>query len=183
MLTGLAIATRTGGIITHVYLFVAMVFCAVELTAVRGALPLRYVSEMGMRYGTVVIIGWLVAIVLWPWLQIGNPLEQFKTALLHFSAIPMSFEFPHWGELIRTDALPWSYIPGQLLARLPEGFLLLLAVALIYAIATTASVASDLRSAWRIDRLAGRTRRGAGYCTAARASRPMPGRGPAARSS
>ena len=153
LLTGLAIATRTGGIITHVYLFVAMVFCAVELAAVRGALPLRYLPEMGMRYGAVVIIAWLVAIALWPWLQIGNPLEQFKTALLHFSAIPMSFEFPHWGELIRTDALPWSYIPGQLLARLPEGFLLLLAVALIYAIATTASVASDLRSAWRIDRL------------------------------
>ena len=153
VLTGLAIATRTGGIITHAYLFAAMVLCAVELAALRGGLSLRYLSEMGMRYGAVVIIAWLVAIALWPWLQIGNPLQQFKTALLHFSAIPMSFEFPHWGERIRTDALPWSYIPGQLLARLPEGFLLLLVVAMVQAIAATAYIAGDVRSAWRIDRL------------------------------
>ena len=29
-----------------------------------------------------------------------------------------------------TDALPWHYIPGQFLARLPEGFLLLLGIGL-----------------------------------------------------
>ncbi len=154
LLTGLAIATRTGGIITHAYLFAAMALCAVELAALRGGLNLRYLSEMGMRYGAVVIIAWLVAIALWPWLQSDNPLQQFKTALQHFATIPMSFEFSHWGERIRTYALPWSYIPGQLLARLPEGFLLLLAVAMIYAIAATACITGDFLSAWRIDRLA-----------------------------
>ena len=47
----------------------------------------------------------------------------------------MTYEFSHWGERIWTSELPASYIPGQLLARLPGAFLLLLAVACIYALA------------------------------------------------
>src|SRR5256885_11521888 len=72
------------------------------------------------------------AFALWPWLQIGNPFAQFKIALVHFATIPMSFEFPHWGGQVSTSALPVSYIPAQLLARLPEAFLVLLAVAFIH---------------------------------------------------
>jgi hypothetical protein len=34
--TGLAIGTRTGGIITHCYLICAMVLCAVEALALSG---------------------------------------------------------------------------------------------------------------------------------------------------
>jgi len=33
--------------------------------------------------------------------------------------------------MVSTNALPWSYIPGQLLARLPEGFLALLAIGFV----------------------------------------------------
>ena len=36
VLTGLAIATRTGGIITHAYLLGAMLLCATEFFAVNG---------------------------------------------------------------------------------------------------------------------------------------------------
>jgi hypothetical protein len=43
----------------------------------------------------------------------------------------MVYEFPHWGTPTSTQALPRSYVPGQLLARLPEGFLLLLAAAAV----------------------------------------------------
>jgi hypothetical protein len=81
--------------------------------------------QIAVRYGAVLSIAWITAIALWPWLQIGNPWQQFKIALVHFATIPMSYEFPHWGERIRTDALPFSYVPAQLLARLPEAFLLL----------------------------------------------------------
>jgi hypothetical protein len=37
-----------------------------------------------------------------------------------------SFEFQNWGRRTFTDNVPAWYIPGQLLARLPEGFLALL---------------------------------------------------------
>src|SRR5262249_47867456 len=43
------------------------------------------------------------------------------------------FGFADWGGEVQTDALPWSYIPGQWLARLPVGFLCLLALALVFA--------------------------------------------------
>ena len=153
LLTGLAIATRTGGIITHAYLFAAMALCVLEFWTRQRALPLRYLFAMAARYGTVVIIAWLTAIALWPWLQIGNPLEQFKTALVHFANIPVSFEFSHWGERVWTDALPRSYILGQLLARLPEGLLFLLVCALaagiVSAIASLREVAAQSRRDWR----------------------------------
>jgi hypothetical protein len=42
--------------------------------------------------------------------------------------------FPHWGETLSTNALPWSYLPAQWLARLPEAFLVLLAFALVSAL-------------------------------------------------
>ena len=45
--------------------------------------------------------------------------------------IPTEFEFDHWGRRLLTTALPWSYIPEQWLARLPVGFLALLAAAVL----------------------------------------------------
>ena len=76
-----------------------------------------------------------MAIALWPWLQIGNPFLQFKIALVHFATLPLDFEFHHWGEKLWTNALPWSYIPQQWLARLPVAFLGLLALAAFFAFA------------------------------------------------
>jgi hypothetical protein len=152
LLTGLAIGTRTGGIITHAYLLGAMVLCALEFFADGGRLTLRYLSQLGARFAAVVAVAWLTAIALWPWLQVGNPFQQFKIALMHFATIPMAFKFPHWGEQIWTNALPQSYIPGQLLARLPEAFLFLLAVALVGAISAVAIFARDTAATWRLDR-------------------------------
>ena len=100
LLTGLAIATRTGGIITHAYLFGAMVLCVAEFLARHGRLTLPYVMQMGARYAAVVVLAWITAIALWPWLQIGNPWQQFKVALMHFTNIPMAYEFSYWGERI-----------------------------------------------------------------------------------
>jgi hypothetical protein len=141
--TGLAIATRTGGIITHAYLLAALLFCAIEVLATQRRLSVRYLLRIGARYGAVVAVAWLTAIALWPWLQIGNPLQQFKIALAHFAAIPMTYEFSHWGERIWTSELPASYIPAQLLARLPEAFLLLLAIGFVYGIAATILLARE----------------------------------------
>jgi hypothetical protein len=155
LLTGLAIGTRTGGIITHAYLLGAMILCAVEFFGSHGRLTLRYLMQLGARTGAVVVIAWLTAIALWPWLQIGNPFQQFKIALVHFATIPMQFEFPHWGERVLTNALPQSYIPAQLLARLPEAFLVLLAIAFGYAILAAVIFTRETAAKMRLDRHAG----------------------------
>jgi hypothetical protein len=147
LLTGLAIATRTGGIITHAYLLAGLLLCAVEFFAAHGRLTLPYLVRIGARYAVAVVVAWMTAVALWPWLQIGNPFRQFKIALTHFATIPMTYEFSHWGERIWTSELPASYIPGQLLARLPEAFLLLLVVACGYAVA--AGVALARGAGWR----------------------------------
>jgi hypothetical protein len=149
LLTGLALGTRTGGIITHAYLLGALVLCAFE-AAGHGRLTPRYLAQLSARFAAVVVLAWLTAIAIWPWLQIGNPLAQFKIALVHFATIPMSFEFSHWGERIMTNALPWSYIPAQLLVRLPEAFLLLLAVAGVGAIVVATRLLRDTAGEWRL---------------------------------
>ena len=51
--------------------------------------------------------------------------------------------------------LPRSYIPDQLLARLPEAFLFLLAVAFVYAISASVVLAAGNATTWRDDRSAG----------------------------
>jgi hypothetical protein len=155
LLTGLAVATRTGGIITHAYLLGALALCAAEFYAERGRLTLPYQLQLAARYGAVLAVAWIVAIALWPWLQIGNPFAQFKIALLHFATIPMSYDFLHWGERIMTDALPRTYIPGQLMARLPDGFLLLLVAALVHAIAATVILGREAAAKYRVDHGAG----------------------------
>jgi hypothetical protein len=155
LLTGLAIATRTGGIITHAYLLGAMILCVGEFWVRNARVTPRYIMQITMRYAAVVVIAWVVAIALWPWLQTGNPWAQFKVALVHFATIPMSYEFPSWGQRLWTDALPWSYIPDQLLARLPGAFLFLLAVAFISAMVGAADLVRQIATAWRDDRIAG----------------------------
>jgi hypothetical protein len=57
VLTGLAIATRTGGIITHAYLLGAMLLCATESFAVNGRMTARYLVQIVMRCAAVVGIG------------------------------------------------------------------------------------------------------------------------------
>jgi hypothetical protein len=136
LLTGLAIATRSSGLITHVYLIGAMSLCAVEAVLRSGRSAVRDLVRIGVRTLSAIVIAWLTAIALWPWLQVGNPITQFAEAFLYFANHPSSWEFPHWGEMVRTTALPWSYVPAQLLVRLPEGFLLLLCVAVLSGIAS-----------------------------------------------
>jgi len=134
VLTGLAIATRAGGIITHAYLVGAMTLCAVEATVQHGRAASRRLVAIGGRTVIAIGIAWLTAIALWPWLQIGNPVRHFWMAFAHFANVPTSFEFQSWGRELTTDDLPWTYIPGQLAARLPIVFLLLLVAAAVLGI-------------------------------------------------
>ncbi|HEY2227326.1 MAG TPA: hypothetical protein VGI22_06200 [Xanthobacteraceae bacterium] len=135
ILTGLAIATRSSGLITQVYLLAASGLCGIEALARPGGAVRSDLARIGARAVGALAIGWMVAFALWPWLQIGNPLTQFKLAFLLFANHPNSFEFPFWGQRVWTTALPWTYVPGQLLARLPEAFLLLLLAGILFGLA------------------------------------------------
>jgi hypothetical protein len=135
LLTGLAMATRSSGIITHLYLVGAMVLCATEAVLASGGSARRAVAQIAVRTVSVIVIAWVAAIALWPWLQIGNPLTQFKEAFVYFANHPNSFNLTHWGRQVPTTDLPWSYIPAELAVRLPEGFLLLLVLGLGFGVA------------------------------------------------
>jgi hypothetical protein len=153
-LSGLAIATRTGGIITQAYLLGALILCAAEVVASGNRLTRRYLLELSARFAGALVIAWITAVALWPWLQTGNPFENFKIALVHFANIPGSFEFTHWGKQISTSALPPSYIAAQLLVRLPEAFLALLAVACVHAVAAAGRLARDAVAKAHVERAA-----------------------------
>jgi len=155
LLTGLAMSTRTGGIISHAYLLGAMSLCALELVARRGRTDTRSLLQIGLRTLSAIAIAWATAIAIWPWLQIGNPLRQFWTAFVHFANIPMTFTFQHWGEELTTSELPRSYIPEQFLARLPEAFLVLLVVGFVLALATALVFVRATLTRWRRDGIAG----------------------------
>lgn len=137
--TGLAIATRTGGVITHAYLVGGMSLCALEALLRHGRAGYGQLRRIALHLLLVILIAWLTAIALWPWLQIGNPLTQFLEAYRHFATLDTSFDFQNWGRRTFTDNVPAWYIPGQLLARLPEGFLVLLLLGMAVWISAAAS--------------------------------------------
>jgi hypothetical protein len=131
LFTGLAMATRTGGVITHAYLLGAIGLCALEALIRYGHKASKSLLQIAGRTLAAIVLAWITTIALWPWLQIGNPIRQFAIAHAYFMHSTLSFDFPSWGRMVRTDALPWTYVPEQLLARLPEVFLLLLALAIV----------------------------------------------------
>src|SRR5215475_3420491 len=83
LLTGLAIATRSLGLITHVYLAGAMILCALEALMRDGRAATGPLLRIGTRTISAMLIAWITAVALWPWLQIGNPIAQFKEAFLY----------------------------------------------------------------------------------------------------
>src|SRR5207253_371362 len=135
LLIGLALGTRIGGVILLLYLLAALTLCGLELIVRREKLRMAALRQIALRFMAATAIASLTAYAIWPWLQIGNPLTQFKTAYLHFARLPMLIRFQSWGRELSADALPWHYIPEQLLARLPELFILLLAVAIVASMA------------------------------------------------
>ncbi len=144
-LTGLAIATRSSGFITQTYLLGAMSLCALEALLQPVTAPSRDMLRIAARTAAALAIGWVVAFVLWPWLQIGNPLGQFKAAFLYFANHPNAFDMQMWGRTVVTTGLPWSYIPEQLTARLPEAFLLFLALGILFTVVDLLGFVTSLR--------------------------------------
>ncbi|HWM49669.1 MAG TPA: hypothetical protein VNR11_22435 [Xanthobacteraceae bacterium] len=132
LLLGLCLGTRPGGVIAQAYFVGAMALCALA-AALRP--PLRAaLLPLALRTAAGLALAWATAIAIWPWLEIGNPVTQFWDAFTFFTGIELPFTFQHWGVLTSTAALPWHYIPGQYLARLPVPFLVLLALSFALAL-------------------------------------------------
>ena len=94
---GLAIATRTGGIITHAYLIGAMGLCALDAVLRRGAAARPLLWRMAVHAIAAVALAWMVATALWPWLQLGNPFSQFAARLCAFRRHPDLVRIPQLG--------------------------------------------------------------------------------------
>jgi len=107
LLTGLAMATRSSGLITHVYLVGAMILCGIEAVVRNGGTSGALLLRIGGRAISAMLIAWLTALSLWPWLQAGNPFAHFREAFLYFANHPNSWTFPHWGATVLTTDLPW----------------------------------------------------------------------------
>jgi hypothetical protein len=166
-LTGLAMATRSSGFITQAYLVGAMGLCAIEILCAESALRWSDLSRLALQTAAALVVGWIVAYCLWPWLQIGNPIKQFAEAFRYFANHPAAWNFQHWGETVRSNHLPWSYAPAQLAARLPLAFLLLLITGLIASLVTPAIA---IRDSWSglADRKTRYSAVGALFCAPAR---------------
>jgi hypothetical protein len=130
VLSGLAIATRPGGVLVQIYLSAAMTLCALD--AFLAHRDWAAVRRIGAQTLVALLIAWPVAIALWPFLQVQNPATGFIGAFAHFANVGLNFPIWHWGHRLSAATLPWSYVPGELLARLPAAFIGLLAVAVVF---------------------------------------------------
>src|SRR5438046_10755094 len=87
MAIGLAIATRTGGIINYVYLISMMALCAIEAVMLTASVARQAILQIVLRSFVAVLLSLIVCWALWPWLQIVNPLAQFKIAYTRCATI------------------------------------------------------------------------------------------------
>jgi hypothetical protein len=131
--TGLAISTRFGGILSQLYLIGAMVMCALSLIPARDRRKGSLIA-ISVRTLSALMIGWVTAIAMWPWLLGSDPVVRFLEVYRYFIRSYVQFEFEAWGQKLTSGALPWHYIAGQLVARLPEGFVALLFIAVVFGV-------------------------------------------------
>jgi hypothetical protein len=158
LLTGLAIGTRSSGFITQAYLTGAIALCALDIVLTRKNWRAD-IAQLGLRALGAFVSGWAFAFCIWPWLQVGNPFAQFVEAFRFFANHPASWNIPFRGEQILTNHLPLSYVPIQLLVRLPEGFLILLALGVAIGIVRAVRRAATLHIFGALRQLAARDSR------------------------
>ena len=117
--SGLAAGLRVGALPILALDFVAMVIAFAFVARV----PLRpLITRLAWQAPLILVIVWIVMLLCWPWGLTGPFAHPFE-AMTHFKKLPINFTFPFWGETVRTTDLPWTYVPGYLLAKLPFFFL------------------------------------------------------------
>src|SRR5712675_2539877 len=122
LVTGLAIATRSGGVITHAYLVGGMSLCALEALLRHGRAGYGQLRQIALHTLLVILVAWLTAIALWPWLQTGHPLIQFLEAHRHFATLDTSFEFQNWAGARSPITCPPGTSPDSSWRACPRAF-------------------------------------------------------------
>lgn len=156
LLVGLATATRVGGIMLVAYVAVAAGLALLDRIGV--APEGRHGERRGVSFAGAVAAGVIVIVVAaaftwaaWPWLH-EDPWNRLRETVAHFGKIQMDYASLVWGIPFRTTALPWYYIPLNLIARLAEPFTALLGLGLvlsIFAIRRAVIAASVWHDGWQ----------------------------------
>jgi len=134
---GAAMGTRVGGLIALVYLGATL--------AMHGGLALlgrerpEAVARRLVRLAAPSLVAALAALAVmyacWPWAQHG-PIDRPLESLENFSRFPITLEYPYFGRVIVSTAVPWYYAPGMMAVQLPEltvaAFLVAAALALVH---------------------------------------------------
>jgi hypothetical protein len=134
LFTGLATATRPDGILAQVLLLLAMLLCAAEAMFRLGRSSRGSLLRIAVQTVIAVALAWVVAIALLPTLHGADLLQRLRAM---FGRLPIGdapSSLVSWGREWSTSALPWHYLPGELLARLSGVFVVLLGLALVFAI-------------------------------------------------
>jgi 4-amino-4-deoxy-L-arabinose transferase-like glycosyltransferase len=118
---GAALGVRAGGLFLLGYLVVLWGSVAAATSAPRGPSLAR---TAGAALGASAI-AWATMLVFWPWAQlspIARPIEAAIAATRFRWIGPMLFD----GRTIRSDQVPWNYLPTWFAITLPELFFLAL---------------------------------------------------------
>ena len=115
VIVGLAAGVRVGAI---PILILELGVAVVAFTWARQLSPRALIGRMAWQVPLVGVIVWGVMLICWPWAAtspIANPLRRSDP----FRQAADQFRVPVLGERVRTTDLPWTYVPGFLLAKLP----------------------------------------------------------------
>jgi hypothetical protein len=128
---GLAVGTRVIGVVYLNYLIAVGAAAAVARVYAGERLQDLFIRlKPNMPRFAAALLGALAVMALvWPW-SVHAPFNVFH-ALQAFSRFAFYPQVLWNGELIRADAMPWSYLPGLLAMQLPEYVLFGLGAAMI----------------------------------------------------
>jgi len=130
---GLTLAVRVGGLLVLCYLGLALL--VLPFLRARQARPGLgvFATEAGHVLAPVLTLSYAIMLLFWPWAQ-PDPLWRPIAALLDFNHHPFPYPTLYDGVYYPAPQLPRSYLPDFLLIQLPELFLILLVIALCWAI-------------------------------------------------
>lgn len=119
LVAGLAAGVRIGA---APIIGVEAVFALLLWTLARRPAFRPMLASLAWQIPLILVVALAAMFACWPW-ALRNPVDHIVETLGHFAKLPMDFVFPFWGMDVRTVALPWFYVPGYLLAKLPLLFL------------------------------------------------------------
>jgi len=144
---GAAMGSRVGGVIALAYLAATLALHAALALLDREA-PRDLVRRLlGLAPPAIGAGATALAVMYlcWPWAQsrpIAGPLESFES----FSRFPITLDFPYFGRIVSSVAVPWYYEPGQMAVMLPE---LVVAGAIAAAVLGLLALAFQRGAPWR----------------------------------